>query len=100
MLFRSELLLPLTLRWAEQAGIPLTRALGAITHQPAAVLGLAVGRIAPGMAADLCVFDARAARQISATSLVSQGKNTPFIGHELQGVVKHTLVDGKSVYAA
>ncbi len=95
-----ELLLPLTLRWAEQAGIPLTRALGVITHQPATVLGLAAGRIAPGLAADLCVFDAKAARQISATSLVSQGKNTPFIGHELQGVVKHTLVDGKSVYAA
>ncbi len=31
-------------------------------------------------------------------SLKSQGKNTPFLGMELQGRVKYTLADGVVVY--
>jgi dihydroorotase len=32
-------------------------------------------------------------------ALRSQGKNTPFLGHEVEGRVKATLVAGKVVYA-
>jgi len=30
--------------------------------------------------------------------LRSQGKNTPFLGYELEGRVRYTLVAGKPVY--
>ena len=52
-----ELLLPLTLKWAEAAGIPLATALARITCDPAAVLGLDAGHLAEGATADVCVFN-------------------------------------------
>jgi dihydroorotase len=98
-----ELLLPLTLRWAEAAGIPLTQALARVTSDPARILGLAdrgCGRLVPGAPADICVFDPAARFTVSRERLKSQGKNTPFLGHELQGEVRYTLIDGHLAYSA
>ena len=36
--------------------------------------------------------------RITADLLRSQGKNTPFIGYELPGKVRYTLVGGQVVY--
>ena len=51
-----ELLLPLTLKWAHEAKIPLAAALARITTEPARVLGIDAGHLAPGAAADVCIF--------------------------------------------
>ncbi|HTY98725.1 MAG TPA: dihydroorotase [Rhodocyclaceae bacterium] len=93
-----ELLLPLTLRWAEEMKLPLARALGRITSDPARVLGLAAGTLKPGSAADVCVFDPAARVTVSRDGLKSQGKNTPFLGRELKGRVRYTLIDGYLAY--
>jgi dihydroorotase len=93
-----ELLLPLTLKWAEETGTPLVRALARITCDPARVLGIASGTLAPGSMADLCLFDPERYWKVDAQSLRSMGKNTPFFGMELRGRVCHTLVEGKLVY--
>ena len=96
-----ELLLPLTLAWAERVGAPLPQALARITCDPARVLGLAEsGRIAVGAAADICVFDPQAKFIVSPQRLKSQGKNTPFLGRELHGEVRYTLIDGNLAHAA
>lgn len=98
-----ELLLPLTLRWASEAKLPLTTALARITSDPARILGLAgngCGRLAVGSPADVCVFDPAARFTVSRERLKSQGKNTPFLGHELAGEVRYTLTDGYLAYAA
>ena len=95
-----ELLLPLTLRWAGTAQLPLTTALARITSDPARILGLDCGRIAVGAAADLCVFDPATRFTVSRERLKSQGKNTPFLGQELAGEVRYTLIDGHLAYAA
>jgi dihydroorotase len=95
-----ELLLPLTLKWAAEARLQLADALAAITARPAAILGIGAGSLAPGADADVCVFDAEAQVRITAESLHSQGKNTPFIGYELPGRVRYTLVGGQVVYQA
>jgi dihydroorotase len=58
------------------------------------------GRIAAGAPADLAVFDAAAPVRVAAESLRSQGKNTPFIGYELAGRMRYTLVEGNVVYEA
>ena len=93
-----ELLLPLTLKWAHENGIPLSRALARITHQPARILGLDTGHLAVGHAADICVFDPEATWKVASSVLKSQGKNTPFLGYEMQGRVTATLVEGHVVF--
>lgn len=95
-----ELLLPLTLRWAGTAQLPLSTALARITSDPARILGLDCGRIAVGAPADLCVFDPATRFTVSRERLKSQGKNTPFLGQELAGEVRYTLIDGHLAYAA
>ncbi|HEY7674949.1 MAG TPA: dihydroorotase [Burkholderiales bacterium] len=95
-----ELLLPLTLKWADEARVALPEALAAVTCRPAGILGVQAGELAPGCAADLCVFDPAAHVRITADFLKSQGKNTPFIGYELPGKVRYTLVGGQVVYTA
>jgi len=93
-----ELLLPLTLKWAEESGTGLSAALARITSQPARVLDVDAGHLTPGHAADVCIFDAERPWRVTPDSLKSQGKNTPYIGHEVKGKVRHTLVDGQIVY--
>jgi dihydroorotase len=95
-----ELLLPLTLKWGAAQKLSLTATLARITSEPAKILGSQAGRIAPGAPADLALFDPRAPLQVSAQTLKSQGKNTPFLGYELAGRVRYTLVAGSVVYEA
>jgi len=95
-----ELLLPLALKWADEMRVALPEALATVTSKPAAILGAPAGDIAAGRDADVCVFDPSAQVKITADSLKSQGKNTPFIGYELPGRVRYTLVGGQVVYEA
>jgi dihydroorotase len=93
-----ELLLPLVLKWAQQDNLALSDALAKATLQPARILGLAAGHLSIGAAADVCVFNPDTYWKVESGALKSQGKNTPFIGLEVQGKVRYTLVDGQIVY--
>jgi dihydroorotase len=95
-----ELLLSLTLKWAAEDGVSLVDALARVTSAPAAVLGVEAGSLGPGAVADLCVFDPSAWWLVGQRSLASQGRNTPFLGHELPGRVRWTLVGGQVVHEA
>ena len=97
-----ELLLPLALRWGEQSGAGLARALEVLTAAPARLLGAAGGsaRIEAGQAADLCIFDPATEWQVQPEALRSQSKHTPFAGYALRGRVRSTLVGGRVVYQA
>ncbi|WP_423681393.1 MULTISPECIES: dihydroorotase [unclassified Undibacterium] len=91
-----ELLLSLALKWAEDSrgAVTLSQALSKISSSAAQVAGIAAGKLTAGSAADLCVFDPAAHWKVEAAALASQGKHTPFLGYELPGVVKLTMVDG------
>ena len=95
-----ELMLSLTLKWAAEERVALAEAIARVTSAPAAILGVAAGRLAPGAVADLCIFDPGAHWRVERRALVSQGKNTPFLGHELPGRVRWTIVDGQVVHEA
>jgi len=95
-----ELLLPLTLKWGTASKLNLAATLSRITSEPARILGTASGKLAVGAPADIAIFDPQAPFRVSAETLKSQGKNTPFIGHELQGRVRITIVAGNVVYEA
>jgi len=95
-----ELLLPLTLKWGAAAKLPLAATLARITSSPARILGVDSGRLAAGAPGDLAIFDPAAPYPVRAESLRSQGKNTPFLGYELAGRVRYTVVAGNVVYEA
>jgi len=102
-----ELLLGLTLQWGDEMSQPLARSLATITSAPVAVLGESLGslassagRLVEGGVADLCLFRLDERWTVSPASLKSQGKHTPFAGHELAGRVKCTLVSGHVAHEA
>ena len=102
-----ELLLGLACRWAQQEGLGLSQALAVVTQGPQRVLGrslgtlqASVGQLAVGGAADLVVFHPDAPWTVAPAALASQGKHTPFEGHELPVEVRATLVGGQIAHLA
>ena len=102
-----ELLLSLVVKWAEESQLSLTDALAKVTHRAAAIVAgtseaalasIPTGRIEIGGAADLCFFDPDERWMLVASALKSQGKNTPFIGYEMKGRVRITMVGGTVVH--
>jgi dihydroorotase len=102
-----ELLLSLALKWSQDSGVALSRALAVLTSGPAGVLGSGLGALHPsagrltvGGLADVCVLDPKADWTVNAQALRSQGKHTPFAGYELPGRVRFTLVGGQLAFSA
>jgi dihydroorotase len=88
------------MKWAEESGASnaVSQALAKITTDAARVAGLSSGQLAVGSAADVCLFDPVKRWKVEAKALASQGKHTPFIGYELAGQVKTTIVGGQLAY--
>jgi dihydroorotase len=106
-----ELLLSLALKWGDETGAGLARALSVVTAAPVRVLGPALGalagsagRVVEGGVADLCLFDPAAEWTVTPEALRSQGKHTPFAfehgGVRLPGRVRATLVAGTVAFEA
>lgn len=93
-----ELLLPLTLKWAREQKLSLSKAIASVTSKPAAIMGLNSGQLALHSAADICIFDPEQYWKVEPGALKSQGKNTPFNGLELPGKVRYTILDGDIVF--
>ncbi len=95
-----ELLLALTLKWVEdQDGKEaLAQALAKVTSSPARIAGLPAGTLSVGAAADVVLFDPEARWKVERKALASQGKHTPFLGFELAGQVRATLVRGRVAF--
>ena len=95
-----ELLLPLLLKWGAAKKLPLAKTLARVTSDAARILGVQSGRIEAGLPADLVLFDPLERWRVTPEMLRSQGKNTPFLGYELAGRVRTTIVAGNVVYEA
>lgn len=70
-----------------------------MSYNPAKILGLDRGDIAPGKPADIVIFDPHATYKIDKETFFSKGRNTPFDGRKVTGKVLTTIVDGKIVYS-
>ncbi len=92
-----EALLPLLLALVQEHGLPLPRALAAVTSGPAAVLGEG-GRLAVGAVADVCVVDPDRTWTVDASTWHSSAHCTPVWGQTLRGRVQSTLLGGQVVY--
>jgi len=105
-----ELLLSLSLKWAQDSKVSVLRALDVLTAQPAKVLGkvqgqsTSLGQLQVGSVADIVVFDPTVEWHVTPDALHSQGKHTPFAfdmtGMSLPARVKATLVAGRVAYQA
>lgn len=65
---------------------------------PAKVLGIDKGSLAIGKIADIVIADPKAHYTIDVNEFVSKGKNSPFHGKEVIGMIKTTIVAGEVVY--
>jgi dihydroorotase len=102
-----ELLLGLACKWGTDSEAGLQRALAVLTSEPARVLGNALGtlqasagRLVKGGVADICVFDPAGEWTVEPAALRSQGKHTPFSGHQMPARVRWTIVGGQLAYEA
>ena len=90
-----ETLLSLLLAWAQSGQVPLLRALALVTQGPARVLGEDTGTLLSGRKADVVLFDPLETWTVSAESLLSSGRNTPYLQRDLTGRVRSTIVGGE-----
>ena len=68
------------------------------SYNPAKLLKLDKGIIEEGKVADLTIFNPDEKYIYTEDMIVSKAKNSPFIGKELKGKVKYTMVGGRIVY--
>ena len=94
-----ETLLPLSLRLSTQNSLDLNDVISRITNSAASILGLNAGTLSVGASADICIFDKDEDWQLSESNINSHGKNSPFLGWNFQGKVKHTIVSGRLLFS-
>ena len=90
-------LLGVTLAQVHNGSLTMAQALGLLTARPAALLGVAAGRLCKGANADLCLFHPERIWQVEAGKLPGKAQNTPFDGRALEGVVLGTWKAGRRV---
>ncbi len=93
-----ETILPAALRLFHSGDATLLQLFRALATRPAELLGLELGRLAPGAPADLVLFDPNAPFVLDADHLRSRSKNSPFDGARFQGRVLMTMVAGRKVF--
>lgn len=93
-----ETLLAAALRLFHSGEIDPLTLFRALATRPAELLGLEVGRLAPGAPADLIIVDPDLPWILDADTLHSKSKNSPFDGARFSGRVLRTLVAGRTVF--
>lgn len=71
-----------------------------ISFNPAKIFGLNGGEIKEGRWGDLIIFDPDREFTVREEDIVSRGRNCPYIGWNLKGMVEKTIVAGKLIYDA
>ena len=80
--------------------LPLADVVAALSWKPAAIAGVGDRHgvpIAAGNAANLVVFDPEERWQVRPAALASRSRNTPYVGVDLRGKVRHTVFRGTPV---
>ncbi|KAJ1962981.1 Allantoinase [Dispira parvispora] len=92
--------LPVLWTAARRRGHKLTKLVQWLCEKPATHVQLSQhkGHLAVGMDADMVVWDPHAAFSVSPSSIHFRYKQTPYMHHQLYGVVHHTLLRGQVVF--
>ncbi len=78
--------------------VSLRRLVELMSVNPARILQVQGGSLAPGAPADITILAPDLAVRIDASRMRSRSKNTPFDGWQLRGGVAATIVAGRTVY--
>jgi allantoinase len=95
-----QLALPAVWTGARERGFTVEDLARWMCAAPARLAGLEgrKGAIAPGYDADLAVWDPEASFEVDAGRLFHRHKLTPYAGRTLHGIVRRTLLRGRTVY--
>ena len=90
--------LPVLITIAKMEDIPLTRIAGVFSENAADLYGLRTGKIKPGYAADIVIFDKDKEFTVRNEDQFSKCGWTPYDGETLCGAVETVFVGGKIIY--
>jgi dihydroorotase len=93
-----ETLLPAAMQLHHAGHLGLSALWRALALNPARLLRLEAGRLAPGAPADLVLFDPDAPFVLDRATLRSKSKNTPYDLRRMQGRVLRTWVEGRQEF--
>ena len=93
-----ELLIPMVFKLSEEYKIDLGLLINKITHIPANILEINKGSLSINSDADICIFDPNYSWEVNAKTLISEGKNTPFMNANFIGKVSSTIFNGNIVF--
>jgi dihydroorotase len=94
-----ETALAVNLTWLVHRGIvDLPLLVERMACAPARLFKLPGGSLRKGSLADVTVFDPDAAWTVDATKFRSKGRNTPYAGQTLRGLVELTVVGGRVIH--
>ena len=78
--------------------IDLNTLIACLTVNPARILKNASGTLQPGARADIALLDIDREWTVDVKDFLSKGKNTPFDGYKLKGMVVATISGGRFAY--
>ena len=94
-----ETALAVNLTWLVHRGvIDVPMLVERMACAPARLFKLPGGTLRRGSAADVTVFDPDAPWTVDPAKFRSKGRNTPYAGHTLRGLVELTVVDGRVIH--
>ena len=85
-------------RLVRRGVIDLNRLIEMFTINPARILGIAKGTLAPGVDGDVTLLDPDRRHVVDPEAFVSLSRNSPFAGMELRGSAVATVVGGRVLY--
>lgn len=93
----AETLLALGLGLVRDERLTLPRLFALLARNPARLLGIDAGTLAPGMPADLILIDPDAPWQVESDRMAGRAGNTPFDGLPVQGKVVRLFKGGTAI---
>ncbi len=93
-----ETALPLLLTLSQRNLVDLSTLVGALSCNPARILGLPYGTLQVGRPADIAIFDPEEEWTVNPAGFASKGKNTPLAGLPMRGRIRWTLLEGRAIW--
>ncbi len=93
-----ETALPLTLRLVDRGLLSPLEAVAKLTTNPARIVGVDLGRLAPELPADVTLIDPHRKFTVDVKHFRSKSRNSPFHGWHLKGKAVTVLRDGKVIF--
>ncbi len=85
----------LSLKLVENGFMDLKHLIAKMTINPSRIIGIPKGTLKIGSDADITIFDLKRSFIVDINKFYSKGKNSPFNGWSLKGVILKTIVSGE-----